>query len=66
MKKISKSTSHSLLIVGGTQAGHHVNAKNHASKGVVTDMPMHTDMSRVMGRRLSAKRPAIKALQGKD
>lgn len=54
-----------LPIVGGTQAGHHVNPKNHASKGVVSDMPMATNMSKIMGRRMTAKRPAIQALQGK-
>lgn len=57
---------HSLPIVGGTQNGHpHLNAKNHASKGVVADMSMATNMPKIMSRKMSAKRPAIKAIQGK-
>lgn len=55
----------SLPIVGGVQIGHHVNPKNHASPGVVADMPMKTNMSKTMARRMSAKRPAVKALVGK-
>lgn len=62
---MKNSMSHSLPIVGGVQQGHHVNPKNHASKGVIADMPMATNMSKVMGRRMSAKRPAMQALQGK-
>lgn len=64
MKKMKNSMSHSLPIVGGVQIGHHVNPKNHASKGVISDMPMATNMSKVMGRRMSAKRPAMQSLQG--
>lgn len=55
----------SLPIVGGVQAGHHVNPKNHASPGVVADMPMATNMSKIMARKMSAKRMATKSLQGK-
>lgn len=65
MKKMSKPMGHSLPIVGGVQMGHHVNPKNHASKGVLTDMPIATNMPKIFARRMSAKRPAIKALQGK-
>lgn len=55
----------SMPIVGGVQMGHYVTPKNHASAGVIADMPMATNMSKVMGRRMSAKRPAMKQLQGK-
>lgn len=65
MKKMSNPMGKSLPIVGGVQMGHHVNPSNHASKGVVSDMPMATNMAKIMGRRMSAKRPAIKSMQGK-
>lgn len=65
MKKMKSSMGRSLPIVGGVQAGHHVNSKNHASKGIVADMPMATNMSKIMARRMSAKRPAMKQIQGK-
>lgn len=66
MKKMMKSSmSHSLPIVGGVQMGHHVNPKNHASKGIVADMPMATNMPKIMARKMSAKRPAVQSLQGK-
>lgn len=55
---------HSLPIVGGVQSGHYVSPKNHASPGVVADMPMATNMSKAMSRKMSAKRPAMKSLQG--
>lgn len=61
---MKKTTGHSLPIVGGVQMGHHVNPKNHASPGVVSDMPMKTNMSKIMARKMSAKRPAMQHLQG--
>lgn len=62
MKK--SSMSNSLPIVGGVQQGHHVNPKNHASPGIIASMPMATNMSKIMARRMSAKRPAMQSLQG--
>lgn len=56
---------HSLPIVGGVQMGHFVNPKNHASKGIVSSMPMETNMPKMMAMKNNAKRPAMKAMQGK-
>lgn len=64
-KKMKSPMGHSLPIVGGVQMGHHVNPKNHASPGIIASMPMATNMAKVMGRKMSAKRPAMQSLQGK-
>ncbi len=61
MKKLKGAKS--LQIVGGAVSGHpFVNAKNHASKGIVADMPIHTDMAKMYSKKSSAKRSAMKAL----
>lgn len=44
--------------------GHFVNSKNHASPGIIADMPMATNMSKIMSKKMSAKRPAMKKIQG--
>ncbi len=57
--KISKS----LPIVGGVQSGHaHLNPSNHASAGIVASMPMGINVSKILSRKLNARKPAMKAL----
>lgn len=60
--KLIKSNHKYLPIVGGVQGGHmHINASNHASKGIKVAMPLGTDIAALGAKKLSAKRPAIVA-----
>lgn len=62
MKKLK---SKSIPIVGGTQMGQPwLNPKNHASKGIVNDMPIATNIPSLGKKKFSAKHAAIKAANG--
>lgn len=62
MKKLKLGKS--LPIIGGVQPGHaHLNVSNHASKGIVADMPIHTNFPKIYSKKSSAKRSAIKSIK---
>ena len=62
---IKAKVSKSLPIVSGVQLGHgHLNPSNHASAGIVTAMPIHTDIAKIFSKKSNAKQSAIKSIKG--
>ena len=62
MKKLKGPKS--LNIVGGAVMGHpFVNAKNHASKGIVADMPIHTNIPKLFSKKNNAKKQAVSSIK---
>lgn len=57
----------SMPIVGGVQMGHsYINPKNNASKGMVADMPMKTNIPAKISKKFNSKNKAMKSESGKE